>query len=227
MIERSVGRAEIRFSGVAEGDLGHNGVWVPVDGIDPVVAVRRAALHPGPWTWLRQVHGARVVIVEAPGGGAGQEADAAVTAVPGAPLAVFTADCAPVALAGDATLGVAHAGWRGLVAGVLPRTVEAMRALGERGTIRAVLGPCIHAPCYEFGAAELDDVAGVLGDGVRAVSRSGSPALDVTAGARSSLAAAGVTDVDDVNVCTACGGGHWSFRARGEMERQAVVAWIS
>ena len=65
-----------------------------------LAARRRPRSSTDPWTWLRQVHGAGVVIVTEPGEHAGAQADAAVTAVPGAVLAVQTADCAPVAARG-------------------------------------------------------------------------------------------------------------------------------
>jgi polyphenol oxidase len=147
-----------------------------------------------------------------------------VSDVPGAVLAVQVADCAPVGLVADGVVGVAHAGWRGLAAGVLPATVEAMRALGAEG-ITATIGPCIRPGCYEFGAADLDAVAAALGDHVRGRTSSGSPALDVPAAVRAALAAAGVTDVTDLGTCTACSPEHWSHRAAGDPERQAVVAW--
>ena len=75
-----------------------------------------------------------------PGEGAGEVADAAVCATPGCAIAVLTADCAPVVLdSPEGVFGVAHAGWVGLTAGVLERTVEEMRALGATES-RAVLG---------------------------------------------------------------------------------------
>ena len=81
---------------------------------------------------------------------------------------------------------MAHAGWRGLMAGVIPRTVDRMRALGA-GEITAALGPCIHAECYEFSPDDLDTVAARLGDGVRSLTRGGAPALDVPAAVRAAL----------------------------------------
>lgn len=185
---------------------------------------RRASIAPSPWTWLHQVHGAGVVVVTRPGEHAGAEADAAVTATPGCVLAVQTGDCAPVALVAEGVVGVVHAGWRGILAGVLPAAVDAMRALGA-AQVRARLGPCIHAECYEFGATELDELAATLGERVRVTTGAGSPALDLPAAVRASLAAAGVPELDDVGVCTACSADHWSFRAGGDAERQAVVAW--
>jgi YfiH family protein len=179
-----------------------------------------------PWTWLRQVHGAGVVVVEEPGQFAGAVADAAVTSVPGAALAVGSGDCAPVALLADGAVGVVHAGWRGLVTGVIPAAVAALRGLGATD-IRAVLGPCIHAGCYEFGEADLDGAAAVLGDCVRGRTTAGTPALDVPAAVAGGLAAAGVGRVEDVGVCTACSTDHWSYRARGDRSRQALVAWLT
>jgi len=199
---RRIGGADVVFTDRAAGDLGHAGEYVHA--VRPEVEARRRAVVDLPWTWLRQVHGDRVVVVDEPGGGAGQRADAAVTDRPGCALAILTADCAPVALiASDGVVGVAHAGWRGLVGGVLERTVQVMRA-GGASDVRALLGPCIRPGCYEFGADDLAQVARRLGDGVRATTASGAPALDVPAAVRAALGRVGVVDVDDVGVCTAC-----------------------
>jgi YfiH family protein len=223
-LARSVGRAQIRFTAAADGDLRTD-------------ASARARIHPAPWSLLHQVHGSRVVVVDAPGAHAGEDADAAVTRVDDAPLVVMTADCAPVALVagdGEATVvAVAHAGWRGLVAGVIRRTVDAMRLeLGDDAApVAAVVGPCIHAECYEFGGDDLDAVAHALGDdGVRARTRDGRPALDVPAAVTAVLRDAGVHDtrIELVDVCTSCNAEtHWSHRARGDVERQGVLVWRS
>lgn len=165
------------------------------------------------------------MVVDHPGQHAGVQADAAVTAVPGCVLAVQVADCAPVALVASSVVGVVHAGWRGLVAGVVQNAVAAMRAAGADG-IDAVIGPCIEPACYEFGPDDLDAVAAALGDEVRGTTRSGSTALDLRAAVRASLRTAGVEQISEADVCTACSPVHWSHRARGEDERQAVVAWM-
>ena len=218
-----VGDTNVVFTDRAAGDLGHAGDYVHA--VRPEVEARRRAVVDLPWTWLRQVHGDRVVVVDEPGSGAGQRADAAVTDRPGCALAILTADCAPVALiASDGVVGVAHAGWRGLVGGVLERTVQVMRA-GGASDVRALLGPCIRPGCYEFGADDLAQVARRLGDGVRATTASGAPALDVPAAVRAALGRVGVVDVDDVGVCTACSPVHFSHRARRELGRQALVVW--
>lgn len=208
------------FSERADGDL-------RIDADPGVLRDRRQAIAPGQWTWLRQVHGATVVTVTEPGEHAGAEADAAVTAVPGAVLAVHTADCAPVLLASadGSVVGAAHAGWRGVVAGVLERTVEEMARLGGTG-LRARVGPHIRARCYEFGADELDRVAARCGDAVRSTTGWGTPALDVTAAVRASLAALDV-ELTDAGGCTACEPDRlWSHRARGDQARMAATIAI-
>jgi purine-nucleoside/S-methyl-5'-thioadenosine phosphorylase / adenosine deaminase len=218
-----LGPAQVRFTDRGDGDMGHGGAYVKT--VAEEVAARRRAVVDLPWTWLRQVHGDRVVVVTAPGDGAGERADAAVTDRAGCALAVLAADCAPVALAGsEGLIGVAHAGWRGLVAGVVERTVAEMRALGA-GEIEAVLGPCIRPECYEFGADDLDAVAARLGAGVRGRTAAGASALDLPAGVVLALGAAGVTRVTDTGVCTACSARQFSWRRDADQARQALVVW--
>lgn len=194
-------------------------------GGDPrLLAARRAAIVDAPWTWLRQVHGADVVTVTRPGEHAGARADAAVTVVPGAPLAILTADCCPVLVVADGGVGVAHAGWRGLLAGVVEATVAALDALGAPA--RSVqLGPCIGPCCYEFGVADLDLVAERYGPDVRSTTTDGRPALDLPAGIRVACDRLGLP-FGDAGVCTATSPDHWSFRARADTGRQALVAWL-
>jgi YfiH family protein len=210
------GGTRVRSTGWAQGDLA---------GAGAAVARRRRAVVDLPWTVLSQVHGARVVVVEGPGGAAGEAADAAVTTARQAALAVLTADCAPVALASpEGVVGVVHAGWKGLRAGVIGATITAMRRLGAT-RIEAALGPCIHPCCYAFGPDELDRVTARLGPGVRAVDRHGAPALDLPEGVRGALHASGATLVGDADVCTSCSPGHWSWRRAGAAQRQATVVW--
>jgi copper oxidase (laccase) domain-containing protein len=156
--------------------------------------------------------------VAAPGDHAGVDADAAWTDVPGAKLAIRTADCVPIVLHGDDRVAVVHAGWRGLAAGVIEETIEAMG-----GAILAHIGPHIRAGCYEFGQDELDQVAAALGAHVRATTVWGTPALDLTAGVRAALD--GVRIHDSCH-CTACMDTWYSWRARRETERFATTAWL-
>src|SRR5205823_5736093 len=175
LLSLELGPAHVRFTGRAEGDMGHGGAFVA--SVAPEVEARRRAVVDAPWTWLRQVHGDAVVIVSGPGDGAGTPADAAVTSAPNSVLAVLAADCAPVALSTpEGVVAAVHAGWRGLMAGVVEQAVATVRAVGG-GDVAAVLGPCIHPECYEFGDADLDAVAARLGPEVRGRTRTGSPAL--------------------------------------------------
>jgi purine-nucleoside/S-methyl-5'-thioadenosine phosphorylase / adenosine deaminase len=177
---------------------------------------------------VRQVHGAAVVVVDGAGAtveGDGPEADAVVSPDGRACLAVLTADCAPVALGSPQGVHAAvHVGWRGLVAGVIPAAVQAMRALGATEVV-AGLGPTIHPCCYAFGANDLDAVAAVAGPGVRATTAHGGPALDLPAAVRAGLEAAQAQLVVDLDHCTGCGGDAFSHRVRGDGGRQAVYVW--
>jgi len=176
---------------------------------------------PADWVWLRQVHGHDVVTVAAPPVDP-PEADAAVTTSVGLPLVVMTADCAPVALASPGGVAVVHAGWPGLEQNVLGAAVAALRAVAP-GPVTAWLGPCVHPARYEFGADLLGRLVHHLGPEVASVTDAGTPALDIPAAVRVSLARAGVEAVTDVGVCTASSPEHFSHRRDGVTGRQAVV----
>lgn len=204
------------------------------------VAANRAALaralsdsigavpdDPDSWVWLRQVHGSAIVTAKrAPA--AAPEADGAVTDVIGLPLVVMTADCAPIALVAlDAhgtacAIGVVHAGWQGLLAGVVEAGVTALRGLHD-GPVRAVLGPCIHAGRYEFGEDSLAPMVERFGPTVASRTDWGTPSLDVPEAVGIALREAGVADRVDVDVCTAGSPEHFSHRRDGVSGRQALV----
>lgn len=138
---------------------------------------------------------------------------------------MLVADCGAVALGSpEGVIGAAHVGWRGLLAGVVENTVEAMLSLGA-SAVCAGLGPCIHACCYAFSPRDLDAVARKYGDAVRAKSSSGEHALDLPAAVRAALDSAGVDLVLDVDACTGCDASFYSHRARSEEERQALYVW--
>ncbi|MCY3561358.1 MAG: polyphenol oxidase family protein [bacterium] len=210
------GRAEVRVSDRRDGDFADCSVE------------QQASLAEGTWTKLRQQHSARVVTVTAPGDADGSAADAAVTATPGAVLTVRTADCAPVALvAAEGVVAVAHAGWRGLAAGVLEQAAAAVRRLGGR-QLSAYVGPCIGPECYEFGQEPLGDMVERFGPQVAARTAWGTPALDIPAAVRTELARSGVGHLTEAGRCTSCEPELWySHRARGETERHVLAAWIS
>lgn len=186
---------------------------------------RRQALMAGPWTWLRQVHGADVVSVREPGANAGASADGAVTSVPGAVLAVHAADCVPVVVAGGGALGVAHAGWRGIAAGVVGAVVESVLAESEDTAppLVALLGPMIRPACYEFGSSDLAAVALAAGCDVTGATAWGNPALDLAAAAGGALRTAGVGRVEDWGLDTAAEQ-FFSHRVRCDTGRHALVA---
>lgn len=216
-------------------------------GDDPTVVaanrselVDRAGLPSAPH-WLRQVHGTTVARVDAalPWGNASvegarmaaePEADAAVTDVPGAVLAVLTADCLPVVLAAadGREVAVAHAGWRGLAAGVLEATVAAMRAPGRRV---AWLGPAAGPEAYEVGeevrAAFVDGDAGAAA--AFAATRPGHWRVDLYALARRRLQAAGLAaaDIHGGGLCTIRDRRFFSHRRDARTGRMATLAWIA
>jgi YfiH family protein len=178
-------------------------------------------LDPAEWVWLRQVHGSDVVTVDAPPTEP-PPADVAVTGRIGLPLVVMVADCAPIALVTPGAVAVVHAGWSGLEQGVIANAVAEVRRVGG-DPVTAVLGPCIHPARYEFGADLLDRLVARCGPEVAGRTDDGRPALDLPAGARAALAAAGVGDFTDVDVCTAASPDHFSARHEGATGRQAVV----
>lgn len=183
------------------------------------------------WATLRQVHGAAVVVVDdvAVVGFETEpvaDGDALVTTSREVALAVRVADCAPLALAsGEGVVGIVHAGWRGLVAGVVEVAADAMRAVGAT-TIRGALGPCIHPECYEFAEADLDVAADRLGPTVRGTTARGQAALDIPAAVCAAASRAQVDVVAADAACTSCDRErYWSHRGRAETARQVGVVW--
>lgn len=114
-------------------------------------ALRKMLALPAEPCWLRQVHGATVVSVPSSSSLCEPEADAAVSHLPGTVLVIQSADCLPVLFCAEdgSAIGAAHAGWRGLAAGVLEKTIAHMRRPPLR--LLAWLGPCIGASSYEVG----------------------------------------------------------------------------
>jgi YfiH family protein len=168
----------------------------------------------------RQVHGTDVRRVVEPPDGSMAEADGQATALPGHPALVFVADCLPVLLAADGAVAAVHAGWRGLAGGVIAEGVAALREVGGRGDITALIGPGARGCCYETG----EEVhAAFAGDGARVGERN----LDLAMIARRRLEAAGAAAVHDAGLCTICHP-HLFFshrRDQGVTGRQAGVVW--
>jgi polyphenol oxidase len=175
---------------------------------------------PGRWAWARQVHGGDAL--EPVGPGRAGDADALVTTAPALPLLVLVADCAPVALVAGEAVAAVHVGWRGLLAGVVPTAVELARRRGG-GPLRAVVGPCISATHYEFGARELDQLTRRLGPTISGRTADGTAALDLRAGVRAALDDAGVAEHTDVDLCTYASDAYFSHRRDGVTGRQALI----
>ena len=179
---------------------------------------------------MRQVHGSDVHVVgrEHPyGSGHRPVADGLVTDVPGVALMVRVADCVPLLIAdpANAVVGAAHAGRPGMVAGIVPNTVAAMRGLGAE-RLTAWMGPHVCGRCYEVPEAMRAEVAAVVPESYAETSW-GTPAVDVGAGVRAQLAAAGVTVVDSPPHCTIEDENLFSYRRQGpESGRMAGLVWV-
>jgi hypothetical protein len=199
---------------------------------------RLAAMLPGRPAWISQVHG--IAVADAASVQPGQAvlvADASIATAPGVVCAVMTADCLPVLFADldGKVVGAAHAGWRGLAAGVLAETVKAMRVAGA-GEITAWMGPAIGPEQFEVGADVLDTfVAGASPDEQAAVEAAfrpypGSPGkyfADIFALARLLLAREGITRAAGGSYCTATNAARfYSYRRDHVTGRQASLIWI-
>lgn len=180
--------------------------------------------------WLNQVHGVNVVEA-APE--VVPDADAHWTAARDLPLAVLTADCLPVVLmARDAScVGIAHAGWRGLAAGVLESLLAVMPA--EPASITAWLGPAISAAAYEVGPevkATFEQQCGEeSGDCFHPSHRQGHWMADLVALARLRLRRAGVPTIAGGGRCTHGESAQlFSHRREGPATgRMATLVWLS
>lgn len=192
----------------------------------------RRALPADP-VWLNQVHGRRVIeLTSHRTGPMPPEGDAAVTRVRGVVCVVMTADCLPVCLCDDAgsVVAVAHAGWRGLAAGVLEATVAAMRVPPKR--LRAWLGPAIGRRVFEVGDEVREAMLAEGGQAASAfcpVSRSpGKWLADLDQLARQRLLSAGVGSVAGGGLCTvARSGDFYSFRREPRSGRFATLIWLT
>lgn len=212
-------------------------------GDDPVlVGLNRTRLRqalPAEPAWISQVHG--VAVVGAAAVRPGQPVpvgDASVASAAGVVCAIMTADCLPVLFASmdGKVVGAAHAGWRGLAAGVLGETVSSMRAAGA-GEITAWLGPAIGPSRFEVGSDVLDSFVAAARDAGEAAAiavaftglagRQGKYLADIYLLARIVLARDGVHRVSGGTYCTASERGRfYSYRRDQVTGRQASLIWI-
>lgn len=195
------------------------------------VAANRARLRtelPGEPCWLRQVHGVEVVDVAQVA--AGTEADAAYATQAGQVCVVMTADCLPVLFCNrqGTVVAAAHAGWRGLLAGVLENTLAAMHC--PPGEVMAWLGPAIGPDNFEVGdevrsAFVAHDAA--AGEAFRPQA-GGKWLADLYALARRRLNAAGVVAIHGGGLCTVADAGRFfSYRRDGVTGRMASLIWLA
>jgi hypothetical protein len=186
----------------------------------------------GRLSFVFQVHGPRIERVDAETAERTRNldsdqltrADGQVTRTPGVALTALTADCLPIAVAGDGVVAMLHAGWRGLRDGVIAAGVAAMREIGADGSLHAAIGPGAGPCCYEVGDEIREAFVGepgVVDDGRH---------LDLKAIAARQLQRAGVQTVDDLGLCTICADPSLLFshrRDHGVTGRQAGIAWLS
>lgn len=188
--------------------------------------------------FTRQTHRDIVRAVDGSNGGEGlfvpvePECDALITNTPGLALAAFTADCTPILLEDTVTgaVGAVHAGWRGTVAGIAAKTVEAMvREYGCRPeNMTAAIGPNIGGCCFETGQDVPDALRACLGgkaeDFIRPLGE--KYLVDLKGANRAILERAGVKRIDLSTECTACRQDrYWSHRKVGP-ERGSMAAII-
>lgn len=180
------------------------------------------AVVPREPVWLKQVHGTRVVDLDNP---PALEGDAAITRSRGTVCAIQVADCMPVLLADEAgtVVGGAHAGWRGLSAGVIEATIQQMNIPGKN--LIAWLGPAIGPRVYEVG----DEVrAAFVEKEAFSPTRPGHWLLDLYAVARRRLQAQGVERIFGGGFCTYSDPQRfYSYRRDGSTGRMAALIWLS
>ncbi len=198
------------------------------------VALNRSALQqalalPAAPRWLHQVHGTSVAELGPLPSADEPQADAAVSHIPGTVLSILTADCLPILFCADdgSEIGAAHAGWRGLAAGVLEATLAQLQASSTH--LLAWLGPCIGAVSYEVG--EEVRTAFVDHDRVAAdcfsISRPGHWQCDLAMLARQRLMAAGISRIHGGGFDTLTDSRFYSFRRDGARSgRFASLVWL-
>lgn len=220
-----------RSGGVSCGPYASLNLGAHVQDCPSAVASNRRALAaqlPAEPLWLEQVHGTTVVCADSAGSGA--QADAAFARRPGVVCAVMTADCLPVLLCDRAgtVVAAAHAGWRGLLGGVLECSVQAMTV--NPADILAWLGPAIGPAAFEVGAevreAFCTHDAQASGAFV-AAAQPGKWMADIYMLARQRLSAAGVVSVYGGGECTVSDAARfYSYRRDGVTGRFASVVWL-
>ena len=195
---------------------------------------RLAQWLPDAPTWVRQVHGNSVLVVDGPLESGVVEADALVTTARGRVLGILTADCMSVVICDDAgtVLGLAHAGWRGLVGGVLQAAVVSMRQqVGTLGRWRAWIGPCISARAFQVGDDVREEFLAFDSSLAAYFTPDDAPhkwRCDLPGIAKAILLGMGAVNVTWCGLCTVNDRANrfFSYRRDGQTGRMATVAWL-
>ena len=225
----------LRYGGVSTGDYQGYNLAAHVGDAERSVGANRAKLVadlqlPAEPVWLDQVHSEKVIRVEEK---ADSElivqADASVTSVSGAVCAVLTADCLPVFFCNRAgtEVAVAHAGWRGLHAGIIANTVNAMRSAAS--DILVSLGPAIGAQSFEVGEEVLQAFADkdVSNSSAFVASRKGHYLCDLYQLARLELQSLGIDKIAGGDFCTYRENHRfYSYRRQQITGRMASLIWF-
>jgi hypothetical protein len=208
-----------REGGVSQGAFTSFNLGDHVSDVSKDVQANRALLASkyGPVQYMDQAHGSRIAIIESVTDEA-PTADALVTGIAGVTLAVMVADCIPLLLTSEEAVAAVHVGRRGLANGVAVKTVELMQEMGAK-KIRAVLGPAICGRCYEVSQEVHDEVV-ALHPLATAQTASGTPALDLPKALKACLAAVGISEISDLQICTVESADHFSYRRDGLTGRQ-------
>jgi YfiH family protein len=169
----------------------------------------------------RQIHSAAVL--EARPGRCGK-GDALHTVEPDLALCIVTADCVPLLLSDGERIAAVHAGWRGIVAGVVSQALSRFR---DAAAVTAWIGPAIGPCCYEVGDDVACSIAAVAGPEAVRARGAGRPHADLPAAVELQLAASGVGAVETWRHCTRCTGEDWwSYRRDGPAAgRNYALIW--
>ena len=220
-----------RSGGVSTGPFASMNLGQRNDDDMQSVRTNRASLRdllPAEPKWLLQIHGARVV--DADRLHQPVEADAAVARNPGSVCTVMVADCLPVLLTDrtGSVVAAAHAGWRGLAAGVLENTVRAMATAPDE--LLAYLGPAIGPSAFEVGADVRDAFLARNADAASAfvAHKPGKWLADLFALARQRLRASRVTQIYGGGLCTYSDPRRFFSHRRDKVTgRMAALIWLT
>ena len=189
---------------------------------------REIGVEPDHLVWMEQIHSRNVTVVTEPTDEVIPATDALVTTVPGLALATLSADCVPVLLSDEeaGVIAAVHAGRIGARIGIVPRVLaEMVRQGADVSRIGAFLGPAASGRQYEVPAAMRADVEKHL-PGSATRTEKGTPGLDLRAGLRKQLLAAGVSGVAEDPRCTIEDRALFSHRRESLTGRQAAVIWM-